>query len=175
MSQRLSVIATRTGDEGTTSLGEGQRVDKDTPRVSALGEVDELNSVIGLWRCEALPEDIDALLAQVQNDLFDMGAELCMPGHAFMATNHVAALDAALSQYNARLEPLKEFILPGGNRPAALAHLARTVARRAERAVIGLHRQEPVGKPLRQYLNRLSDLCFVLARVLCPEDQQWKR
>lgn len=175
MTHRLSVIATRTGDDGTTSLGDGSRIEKDAPRVSALGDVDELNSVIGLWRCEPLPEPVDVLLASIQNHLFDMGAELCIPGHTAIGAEHVLALDEALKHYNAQLPPLKEFILPGGNRPAALAHLARTVSRRAERAVITLHKNEAVNAPLRQYLNRLSDLCFVLARTLNRQDTLWSR
>ena len=175
MTHRLSVIATRTGDDGTTSLGDGSRIEKDAPRVTALGDVDELNSVIGLWRCEPLPAPVDTLLASIQNHLFDMGAELCIPGHNAINNEHVLALDEALKHYNALLPPLKEFILPGGNRPAALAHLARTVSRRAERSVITLHNHEPINAPLRQYLNRLSDLCFVLARTLNRQDTLWNR
>lgn len=175
MSNRLSVIATRTGDDGTTSLGDGSRTGKDAPRVAALGDVDELNSVIGLWRCEPLDNGIDLLLGKIQNDLFDMGAELCIPGHQAITDDHIVALDTALQHYNSQLPPLKEFILPGGNRPSALAHMARTVSRRAERSVIALHREEVIAAPLRQYLNRLSDLCFVLARILNRDDIQWKR
>ncbi len=166
MATRLSVITTRTGDKGTTGLGDGSRVDKDAPRINALGDVDELNSMVGLLRAEALPAPIDALFARIQNDLFDLGAELCIPGHTALNEDHVAFLDEALKQHNAALEPLKEFILPGGTRAAALAHMARTLCRRAERAVITLDRDEPVNTPVKQYLNRLSDLCFVMARVL---------
>src|SRR5690606_3970766 len=166
MSIRLSVITTRTGDQGTTGLGDGSRVDKDAPRIAALGDVDELNSTIGVLRAEPLPPAIDALLGQVQNDLFDMGAELCIPGHTAVKSDHVLYLEAALAEHNAKLGKLQEFILPGGTRPAALAHVARTICRRAERAVITLNRNEPVNAPVVQYLNRLSDLCFVLARVL---------
>lgn len=175
MSNRLSVIATRTGDDGTTSLGDGSRIDKDAPRIAALGDVDELNSIIGLWRCETLPEPIDTLLAKIQNNLFDMGATLCIPGYETITEEHVQLLDEALQHYNQQLPPLKEFIIPGGNRPSALAHMARTISRRAERSVIALHRQEPVSNPVRQYLNRLSDLCFVLARTLNRQDQLWER
>lgn len=175
MSNRLSVIATRTGDDGTTSLGDGSRIDKDAPRIAALGDVDELNSTIGLWRCETLPEPIDTLLAKIQNNLFDMGATLCIPGYETITEEHVQLLDEALQHYNQQLPPLKEFIIPGGNRPSALAHMARTISRRAERSVIALHRQEPVSNPVRQYLNRLSDLCFVLARTLNRQDQLWER
>ncbi len=175
MSNRLSVIATRTGDDGTTSLGDGSRIDKDAPRIAALGDVDELNSTIGLWRCETLPDPIDTLLAKIQNNLFDMGATLCIPGYETITEEHVQLLDEALQHYNQQLPPLKEFIIPGGNRPSALAHMARTISRRAERSVIALHRQEPVSNPVRQYLNRLSDLCFVLARTLNRQDQLWER
>jgi cob(I)alamin adenosyltransferase len=149
-----------------TGLGDGTRVDKDSPRIAALGDVDELNSSIGVLRTEALPADIDSLFARIQNDLFDMGAELCIPGHTALKEEHVLNLDEALAAHNAQLGKLEEFILPGGTRAAALAHVARTVCRRAERSVLVLHRVEPVGAPLRQYLNRLSDLCFVLARAL---------
>jgi len=166
MATRLSVIATRTGDQGTTGLGNGVRVDKDAPRIVAMGDVDELNSLIGLWRSETLPQDIDGLLGQVQHDLFDLGAELCIPGHTALKAEHVVVLDQALSEYNASLGKLAEFILPGGTRAASLAHMARTVCRRAERSVVTLGRSEPVSEPVRQYLNRLSDLCFVLARAL---------
>lgn len=179
MTNRLSVIATRAGDSGATSLGDGSRVGKDTPRIAALGEVDELNSAIGLWRTEALPPAVDALLARVQNDLFDLGAELCIPGHEVLQTRHVQALDEALARYNGTLPPLREFILPGGTRAAALAHMARSICRRAERSVVTLGRTEPVREAPRQYLNRLSDLCFVLARTLNREqggaDVLWQR
>jgi len=166
MSIRLSVITTRTGDQGTTGLGDGSRVDKDAPRIAALGDVDELNSTIGVLRAEPLPHAIDLLLGRVQNDLFDMGAELCIPGHTAVNQDHVLFLEEALAEHNAKLGKLQEFILPGGSRPAALAHVARTICRRAERAVITLNRSEPVNAPVIQYLNRLSDLCFVLARIL---------
>ncbi|HEU0229263.1 MAG TPA: cob(I)yrinic acid a,c-diamide adenosyltransferase [Burkholderiaceae bacterium] len=166
MSIRLSIITTRTGDAGVTGLADGSRLDKDAPRIVALGDVDELNSVIGLWRTESLPDGLDDMLGDIQNDLFDLGAELCWPGHAAVSPERVAWLDEAIRRHNEGLAPLTEFILPGGTRGAALAHLARTTCRRAERAVVALHHSEPVGEPLRQYLNRLSDLCFVLARVL---------
>lgn len=166
MTIRLSVITTRTGDQGTTGLGDGSRVDKDAPRITALGDVDELNSTIGVLRAEPLPHAIDMLLGRVQNDLFDMGAELCIPGHTAVNQDHVLFLEEALAEHNAKLGKLQEFILPGGSRPAALAHVARTICRRAERAVITLNRSEPVNAPVIQYLNRLSDLCFVLARIL---------
>ncbi len=176
MATRLSVIATRTGDQGTTGLGDGSRVDKDAPRIAAMGDVDELNTVIGMLRAQIRQEaeqgpqawrgHIDGLLARIQHHLFDLGAELCIPGHTVLNAEHVAFLDAALAEHNAALTPLKEFILPGGTQAASLAHLARTVCRRAERSVVTLNRSELLNEPPRQYLNRLSDLCFVLARVL---------
>ncbi|MGE8687149.1 MAG: cob(I)yrinic acid a,c-diamide adenosyltransferase [Achromobacter sp.] len=166
MANRLSVIATRTGDDGTTGLGDGSRAPKDAPRIAALGDVDELNSAIGLLLTEALPAEISADLAAIQHDLFDMGAELCIPGHVAVTDEQVARLDARLAHYNGTLPPLREFILPGGSRAAALAHMARTVCRRAERAVVALARVDSVNPPVRQYLNRLSDLMFVLARHL---------
>lgn len=166
MANRLSVIATRTGDDGTTGLGDGSRIPKNAPRIAALGDVDELNSVIGLLLTEPLPDDVSADLLTIQHDLFDMGAELCIPGHVAVTQAQVALLDARLAHYNAALPPLREFILPGGSRPAAVAHMARTVARRAERAVVALAGVESVNAPVRQYLNRLSDLLFVLARCI---------
>lgn len=166
MGNRLSAIATRTGDDGTTGLGDGSRLRKDEPRVAALGDVDELNSVIGLLRTESLPDLVQEDLSTIQHDLFDLGAELCIPGHTTLTDAQVAFLDQRLAHYNGALPPLREFILPGGSRPAAVAHMARTVARRAERAVVALAREEAVRAPVRQYLNRLSDLMFVLARHL---------
>ncbi|MFT0545046.1 cob(I)yrinic acid a,c-diamide adenosyltransferase [Allopusillimonas ginsengisoli] len=179
MATRLSVIATRTGDKGTTGLGDGSRIDKDAPRIVALGDVDELNSVLGLWRTETLPDDVDALLGKIQHHLFDLGGELCIPGHTALMPEQVQFLDEALAHYNAGLSKLQEFILPGGCRAAALAHVARSTCRRAERAVVVLGRNEQVSEPVRQYLNRLSDLCFVLARVLNQaagqSDVLWRR
>lgn len=170
MATRLSVITTRTGDNGSTGLGDGSRIGKHAPRVAALGDVDELNSTIGLLRTEDLPADIDTVLGRIQHDLFDMGAELCIPGHTALNDDHVLALDQALAHYNAKLGKLEEFILPGGTRAAAQAHVARTVCRRAERAVIILNTDTTdatgVNIPVKLYLNRLSDLLFVLARAL---------
>ncbi|MBV6272613.1 cob(I)yrinic acid a,c-diamide adenosyltransferase [Alcaligenaceae bacterium CGII-47] len=167
MSLRLSIITTRTGDDGTTGLGDGSRLPKDAPRIHAIGEVDELNSMIGLWRTESLPEDVDRLLNQIQNDLFDLGGELCIPGDYVAVTEaHILRLDEAIQHYNGMLSRLEEFILPGGSRAAALSHVSRTLARRAERSVITLARTERIHAPVRQYLNRLSDLFFVLARTL---------
>ena len=166
MGHRLTKIATRTGDAGETGLGDGSRVAKDAARITALGEIDELNSTLGVLLAEPVPEAVREALAQVQQDLFDLGGELSIPGHAMVTEAHVLRLDALLEDWNAKLAPLKEFILPGGTRAAAMAHLARTVCRRAERAVVALGRTEAVGTPLRQYLNRLSDLLFVAGRVL---------
>lgn len=180
MGNRLSKIATRTGDDGSTGLGDGSRVGKDSLRIQALGDVDELNSQLGVLLCEPLPEALRASLLDIQHDLFDLGGELCIPGYTVLADAHLARLDGLLAHYNADLPPLKEFILPGGARSAALAHVCRTVCRRAERSVVMLDRAEAgaeaksggVNAPARQYLNRLSDLCFVLARVLNREAGQ---
>lgn len=166
MSLRVSIVTTRTGDDGTTGLGDKTRVPKDAPRIAALGDVDELNSVIGVWRTHTLPDDVDALLKRIQHDLFDLGGELCIPDWTALTAEHTQRLDQALEHYNAILGPLQEFILPGGCPAAAQAHIARTVARRAERAVVTLAHQESVNPPVLHYLNRLSDLCFVLARHL---------
>jgi cob(I)alamin adenosyltransferase len=176
MGHRLTAISTRTGDAGITGLGDGSRCSKSAARIHALGEVDELNSHLGLLRCMKLPEAIDALLGRVQHDLFDLGGELSVPGMTLLKPEQVAALDVALAHYNALLPPLAEFILPGGTQAAAQAHICRTVARRAERAVVAVsnevgHTGEAQAAPmlraeLLQYLNRLSDLLFVLARTL---------
>ena len=170
MGNRLSKIATRTGDDGTTGLGDGTRTGKDSLRIHALGEVDELNSHIGVLLTETLPDGIRTALLEIQHDLFDLGGELCIPGYTLLKTERVAQLDAWLAEHNATLPRLKEFILPGGSRAAAQAHVCRTVCRRAERAVVALERTETVNDSARQYLNRLSDLMFVLARVLNRAD-----
>src|SRR5215210_6881372 len=161
MGHRLSKITTRTGDAGETGLGDGSRVAKDSARIAALGDIDELNSAIGMVLAEELPQEVRAALDQVQHDLFDLGGELSIPGHAMLGEAQVAALESWLEEWNAPLAPLKEFILPGGSRAAAAAHLARTVCRRAERTVVTLARDEKVPPLLQQYLNRLSDLLFV--------------
>ena len=166
MSNRLTQIATRTGDDGTTGLGDGTRVPKDHARVAAMGDVDELNSCIGVLLTEALPDAVRELLVVVQHELFNLGGELSIPGYRLLKPEAVARLDEALAEHNATLPRLKEFILPGGTRSAAQAHVCRTVARRAERAVVALAAHEAVHDAPRQYLNRLSDLLFVLARVL---------
>ena len=166
MSNRLTQIATRTGDDGTTGLGDGTRVDKSHLRIAALGDVDELNSSLGVLLAEPLPDDVRELLGVIQHELFNLGGELSIPGFELMKLEAVAGLDAALEHYNAGLPRLKEFILPAGTRSAALAHVGRTVARRAERSVVALGASDAVRSVARQYLNRLSDLLFVLARVL---------
>ena len=178
MGHRLTRIATRTGDGGETGLGDGSRVPKDHPRIGALGGVDELNSVLGLLLAEDIPGEIRSVLVAVQHDLLDFGGELSIPGHALLKAERVGFLDGEIEKLNKTLAPLKEFILPGGSRAAATAHLARTVCRRAERSVVALGRKERVSEPARQYLNRLSDLLFIAARVLNRaagvEDVQWR-
>jgi cob(I)alamin adenosyltransferase len=166
MANRLTQIATRTGDDGTTGLGDGSRVPKHHLRVMAMGDVDELNSTLGVLLAEPLPEGVRTLLVVIQHELFNLGGELSIPGFTLLKAEAVAALDDALALHNAALPRLAEFILPAGTRSAALAHVSRSVARRAERAVVLLTAQEPVNDAPRQYLNRLSDLLFVLARVL---------
>jgi len=166
MGHRLSKIYTRTGDDGTTGLGDGTRVAKDDPRVDAYGTVDEANSAIGLVIASGVPEGIAALLTSIQHQLFDLGGELCIPGHAAIRTEDIDALERTLDAYNADLPPLKEFILPGGGEAAARCHLARTIVRRAERATVTLAGHAEVRAEAVRYLNRLSDLLFVLARVL---------
>ncbi|WPB57006.1 cob(I)yrinic acid a,c-diamide adenosyltransferase [Xylophilus sp. GOD-11R] len=171
MGNRLTQIATRTGDDGSTGLGDNTRVPKHHLRVQAMGDVDELNSHLGVLLAEpALPDAVRELLVDVQHHLFDLGGELCMPGHELLKETALLRLDEALAEHNAALPRLAEFILPAGSRPAALAHVCRTVARRAERAVVALAAQEPLRPAAQQYLNRLSDLLFVLARVLARAD-----
>jgi cob(I)alamin adenosyltransferase len=166
MGNRLSKIYTRTGDKGSTGLGDGTRVAKDSLRVQAMGDVDELNSIIGIMQTEAMEANIHAALETIQHDLFDMGGELCMPGYAMIKPERVAALEIQLDAWNETLSPLKEFILPGGSRAAAYCHLARTVCRRAERTMTALNAQEGITEISLQYINRLSDLLFVLCRTL---------
>jgi cob(I)alamin adenosyltransferase len=176
---RLSRIYTRTGDGGETGLGDGSRVPKDDPRIDALGCVDELNSHIGVLLAESIPDDIRTFLERVQHDLFDLGGELSIPGYTLLSDASIEALERELDRCNAGLPALKEFILPGGTRAAAAAHVARTVCRRAERAVVGLQRTGAAGPTGLRYLNRLSDLLFVLARMLNKAagapDVQWQR
>ncbi len=166
MGHRLSKIYTRTGDAGTTGLGNGNRVSKNSLRIHTLGEVDELNAIIGILLAEELPEAVRELLTNVQHDLFDLGGEVCIPGMEMITGAQVTRLEASLDGFNEPLEMLKDFILPGGTRAAALAHHARTVCRRAERTMVALSQEEAVNDAPRQYLNRLSDLLFVLGRVL---------
>ena len=178
MGNRLTQIATRTGDDGTTGLGDNTRVGKDSLRVNAMGDVDELNSHIGLLLCEDLPADVREVMVEVQHQLFNLGGELSIPGFELLKPEAVLALDQALADANATLPRLQEFILPAGNRAASQAHVCRTVARRAERAVVALGRAEPVREAPRHFLNRLSDLMFVYARVLNRmnggDDVYWK-
>ncbi|PZP59881.1 MAG: cob(I)yrinic acid a,c-diamide adenosyltransferase [Pseudoxanthomonas spadix] len=171
MGHRLSRIYTRTGDDGTTGLGDGSRTGKDSARVTAYGTVDEANSAIGVvLAAPGVAADIQALLTTVQHQLFDLGGELCIPGHAAIAAADVDALERQLDRYNEALPPLKDFILPAGGEAAARCHLARTIVRRAERETVALSRLEPVRPEAIGYLNRLSDLLFVLARVLARAD-----
>ncbi len=166
MGHRLSKIVTRTGDAGTTGLGDGTRVAKDSVRIDAIGGIDELNSTLGLLLSEPLPDGVTRCLTSVQHDLFDLGGELSVPGYAAVTDAHVTRLEEAVERFNSDLGPLKEFILPGGTRAAAIAHVARTVCRRAERTLVRMAAAEPVSDPVRRYVNRLSDLLFVLARTL---------
>ncbi len=178
MGNRLTAIATRTGDNGTTGLGNNQRVSKNSLRVHAMGEVDELNSHIGVLLCEDMPVGVRDLLVEVQHQLFNLGGELSIPGFELLKAEALLVLDQALADHNETLPRLEEFILPAGTRAAALAHVCRTVARRAERHVVALGQEEALNETPRQYLNRLSDLMFVLARVLNRmnggDDVYWK-
>lgn len=179
MGNRLSKIYTRTGDDGSTGLGDGTRVGKDSARVTAYGTVDEANSAIGvLLAVPSVADDIRALLTTVQHQLFDLGGELCIPGHAAITGDDVEALERQLDHYNDDLPPLKDFILPAGGEAASRCHLARTIVRRAERETVTLARRDAVRPEAIRYLNRLSDLLFVLARVLARADGQgevlWK-
>jgi cob(I)alamin adenosyltransferase len=178
MGNRLSRITTRTGDAGETGLGDGSRVSKSSLRIHALGEIDELNSMLGVVLAEELPAAAREALSTVQQDLFDLGGETSIPGHQMLGAAQVERLEATQAQWNADLAPLKEFILPGGTRAAAATHLARAVCRRAERALVALAAREPVSAHARAYVNRLSDLLFVLGRVLNRDagrgDVQWK-
>jgi cob(I)alamin adenosyltransferase len=179
MANRLSKIYTRTGDAGTTGLGDGSRVAKDSLRIEAIGAVDELNSALGALLAETMPDNVRAGVLNIQHDLFDIGGELSIPGHISVGPEHVTRLENELDRHNDTLTPLKEFILPGGSRGAALCHVARTVCRRAERRVVSLSTTEPLAPSLKHYLNRLSDLLFVLCRVLNREagvaDVYWQK
>jgi cob(I)alamin adenosyltransferase len=180
MGHRLSKIYTRTGDDGTTGLGDGNRVAKTHARIEAYGTVDEANSAIGIvLATPSLPQNIHELLTKIQHELFDLGSELAVPGYRAISAAHIAALEHELDELNANLPMLKEFILPGGGPAAAACHLARTITRRAERAVWRLLETEPGAQDAAQYLNRLSDLLFVIARVLARHENGaeilWKR
>jgi cob(I)alamin adenosyltransferase len=179
MAYRLTKISTRTGDDGTTGLGDGSRVSKASARIDMLGTIDELNCALGLVLTEALPDKIRALLTDIQHDLFDLGGELCIPGSTLLDISRVEILERAVAQYNAHLPPLTEFILPGGCRASAFTHQARAVCRRTERVLIALSEAEPVAEVPRVYLNRLSDLLFVLARSINAatgeKDVMWAR
>lgn len=171
MGNRLSKIYTRTGDNGTTGLGDGSRIDKDAARIEAIGDIDELNSCIGLLCCELANTDpLQADLYEVQQNLFNLGGELAVPGYALIAETHILELERLLDRLNADLPPLTDFILPGGNSAASFCHLARSVCRRAERRLVTLARDSEVRAPCQSYLNRLSDLLFVAARVLARRD-----
>jgi cob(I)alamin adenosyltransferase len=169
MGHRLSKITTRTGDGGETGLGDGSRTRKDSPRIVALGEIDELNSAIGVLAAEPMPEKIQGILESIQNDLFDLGGDVSIPGRATLSGGQVRRLETLLDEFNSSLPRLKEFVLPGGTRAAGLAQLARAVCRRAERSIVALSSSEKVADPARIYLNRLSDLLFVLGRTLNRE------
>lgn len=169
MGHRLTKIYTRTGDDGSTGIAANSRVQKDDARIEAIGEVDELNSVLGLLLTEPLPEDARTLLVRIQHRLFDLGGELAMPEYQTLNVADTAALETAIDHWNETLPPLKEFILPGGSLAGACCHMARTVCRRAERRLVQLHHIAPQRPEVLRYLNRLSDLLFVLARVLNRE------
>lgn len=169
MGNRLSKIYTRTGDAGTTGLGDGSRIDKHDPRMEAIGDIDELNCNIGLLLSEPLRADLQALLRDIQHDLFDLGGELSIPGSTFIEAPAVNKLEAAIDRYNEELPPLKEFLLPGGSRETACAHLARAVCRRAERRVLALAQTQTVNAASLKFLNRLSDFLFVAARIVARD------
>ncbi|HKO87324.1 MAG TPA: cob(I)yrinic acid a,c-diamide adenosyltransferase [Burkholderiales bacterium] len=179
MGYRLSTITTRTGDSGETGLGDGTRLSKDHPRIVALGDLDELNSCLGVLASEDLHSDMQSALIQIQNDLFDLGGEISIPGHRMLQDSQVETLESWITRDNAALPPLTEFILPGGSKAAAYAHLARTICRRAERSIVHLGRTEAVSATARIYLNRLSDLLFIWSRVINRQagvsDRLWKR
>jgi len=166
MGHRISKVYTRTGDNGTTGLGDGSRIAKDSPRIAVIGSIDELNSQIGLLLTETLPPRIQAMLIAIQHDLFDAGGEISIPGSARLTAEHVQQLERWIDSLNDTLEPLKEFILPGGHRAAALCHVARSICRRAERLLTGIAKSEAINPQTLTYLNRLSDLLFVMARYI---------
>jgi len=179
MGNRLSKLYTRTGDDGTSGLSGGERIAKNHARMNAMGTVDELNSVIGLLVSKLNDHDLGDILIAIQHDLFNIGGEISMPGHSFIKPEKISRLEALIDHFNESVEPLKDFILPGGSEAAAVCHMARSVARRAERDVVELHQQEDVCDTTRQYLNRLSDLLFAMARIinlrLGYQDVLWKK
>jgi cob(I)alamin adenosyltransferase len=179
MGNRLSKLYTRTGDDGTSGLSDGARISKNHPRMQAMGTVDELNSMIGLMICKLDDEELEPLYVSIQHDLFNIGGEISMPGHSFIAANKIDALEQKIDSFNARVKPLKDFILPGGSEAASICHVARSIARRAERDIVSLHHNEEVSDTTLQYINRLSDLLFATARIinqtLGREDVLWKK
>ena len=179
MGNRLSKLYTRTGDDGTSGLSGGERVTKNHPRMTAMGSVDELNSVIGLLICKLDNTELKKMFTEIQHDLFNIGGEISMPGHSFINADKISGLEKRIDDFNENVEPLKEFILPGGSEAASVCHMARSITRRAERDVIELHQLDPVPEVTRQYLNRLSDLLFVAARIINKElgqkDVLWKK
>ena len=179
MGHRLSKLYTRTGDDGTSGLSGGTRVPKNHERMNAMGSVDELNSVVGLLVCKLDDNELETMLTAIQHDLFNIGGEISMPGHSFIKEDKIEGLEQRIDGFNELVEPLKDFILPGGTEAASVCHMARSIARRAERDVITLHYSEPVCDTTRQYLNRLSDLLFVVARVINlrmgQQDVLWKK
>lgn len=171
MGNRISRVYTRTGDDGTTGMADGSRVAKDAPIMDAIGDVDELNACIGVLRAEDLPDLMDEVLEHIQHELFTLGGELAMPEYQVIAAKHIETLEAHIDTWNGRLKPLKEFILPAGNRSVTLCHQARTVCRRAERSLICCAREQELRMEIRQYINRLSDFLFVAARVLAGDEE----
>ena len=179
MGNRLSKLYTRTGDDGTSGLSDGERIPKNHARMNAMGSVDELNSVIGLMICKLEDQDLRGLYIGIQHDLFNIGGEISMPGHSFIPQRKVDGLEETIDRFNESVEPLKDFILPGGSEAASICHIARATARRAERDLVTLHQLDPVSDTTRRYLNRLSDLLFVTARIinkkLGQDDVLWKK
>ena len=179
MGNRLSKLYTRTGDDGTSGLSGGERVTKNHPRMTAMGSVDELNSVIGLLICKLNNTELKKMFTEIQHDLFNIGGEISMPGHSFIKAEKITGIEEKIDTFNENVEPLKEFILPGGSEAASVCHMARAIARRAERDVVELHQLDPVPEITRQYLNRLSDLLFVTARIINQQlgqaDVLWKK
>ncbi len=170
MGKRLSKIVTKTGDDGSTGLGDGSRVDKDSLRIEVIGTIDELNSWIGYLASAVTQDDIKSALHEIQHALFDLGGELCIPGHQIITSTHVDVVDQQIAQHNGNLPALTEFILPGGGSAASICHLARSVCRRAERNLVSLAREEAINDEARIFLNRLSDLLFIMARIISSRD-----